>query len=274
MAGQWKIGRFIVFSLLLHAVVATMSLNISAIPSLPDVGIIKVTFMDETAVKSEPVVEEKDLEYGKMLDLPKSEARSEVKEKEKAEALSFSSASFTKKGTERSKSGRMTKSSQIIGAETAVPSFIKESPTPTASNVAARSPAMSGEDIDKFAATNPGGELETETEIIIPLNTRKFEYVEYFVAVRGAVASAWNYPEEAIKKGLGGRTVVRMTIGKNGELLEAKVITSAGDVSLDSSALVAVMKSAPFAGFPKGLNKERIHVVATFDYSPQYGTAQ
>jgi len=131
--------------------------------------------------------------------------------------------------------------------------------------------ALSAEDVDRFAVSNPAGVLETDSEIVIPFNTRKFEYMDYFSSLRRTVSDAWNYPDEAMQKGIGGRTLLRITVDRGGILEEVKVISSAGTQALDDAALDAVRRSAPFKPFPDTLSKQRIHIVATFNYSPRYG---
>lgn len=130
--------------------------------------------------------------------------------------------------------------------------------------------ALSGAEIDGFAAANPVGTMETENEIVIPLNTRRFAYFDYFTGIKRNVENLWAYPHEAMNAGAGGNTVLRFTLSRDGALDEVRVITTAGVAVLDNAAMVAVRNAAPFAPFPAGLDKEKIHIVATFTYQSSF----
>ncbi len=130
---------------------------------------------------------------------------------------------------------------------------------------------LSGAEIDGFAAANPAGTLETANEIVIPLNTRRFAYFEYFTGIKRGVENTWAYPYEAMNSGAGGSTVLRFTLLRSGGLEEVRVISTAGMAVLDNAAVVAVKNAAPFAPFPAGLDKEKIHIVATFTYQSSFG---
>ena len=131
--------------------------------------------------------------------------------------------------------------------------------------------ALSGTEIDNFAAANPAGTLETANEIVIPLNTRRFAYLDYFTGIKRSVEGIWAYPYEAMSSGAGGNTVLRFTLSRDGELEEVRVLATAGLAALDNAAVVAVRNAAPFAPFPAGLDKEKIHIVATFTYQSSFG---
>ncbi len=131
--------------------------------------------------------------------------------------------------------------------------------------------ALSGAEIDSFAAANPVGTLETANEIVIPLNTRRFAYLNYFTGIKRSVEDVWAYPYEAMNSGAGGNTVLRFTLSRDGGLEEVRVLVTAGTAVLDNAAVVAVRNAAPFAPFPAGLDKEKIHIVATFTYQSTFG---
>ncbi len=130
--------------------------------------------------------------------------------------------------------------------------------------------ALTDAEIDSFAAANPAGTMETGREAIVPLNTRKFAYIDYFSGIKQGIEKIWAYPYEAMNSGAGGSTVLRFTLTSDGQLDEVRVIASAGLDALDNAAVVAVRNSAPYGPFPPAMNKERIHIVATFTYQPSF----
>jgi TonB family protein len=266
MAANINMGRFVMISAGMHAVAALLTAGVPSAQTAPEPEVIQVTFVGDTAP------ENADLPFGKITDLNEPPKNMEMPEKGEAIA-SFDARATSVKGRQAGQGAAET-----TGAERG-PEAKLESPPAMESNLPQikerreASPPMSGDAIDRFALANPGGTLETEDEIIIPFNTRKSEYLKYFQAIKDAVAGAWVYPEDAMKKGRGGKALVRFTINSKGELEEAKTILSAGAASLDDAAVEAVKISAPFEPFPAGLTKDRIHIVATFDYTPQYGAA-
>lgn len=130
---------------------------------------------------------------------------------------------------------------------------------------------MSGEEVDFFIENNRGETLETRDELVISLNTQKLEYLAYFSAVRRAVESVWFYPDRAMINGVGGLALVRFTIGVDGWMEEAKIVSSSGEEVLDKASLMAIRNASPFPAFPATLLKKRVHVVATFTYKPVFG---
>lgn len=131
--------------------------------------------------------------------------------------------------------------------------------------------ALSGAEIDSFAAANPAGTLETASEIVIPLNTRRFGYIDYFAGIKRGVEAVWAYPDEAMNSGAGGSAILRFTILRSGMLDEVRLLRTAGATALDNAAVAAVFKAEPFQAFPASLDKEKIHIVATFTYQSTYG---
>ena len=58
----------------------------------------------------------------------------------------------------------------------------------------------------------------------------------------------------------GQRTVVQITVGKDGQLLGAVVSTESGSKAWDEAALAAVKKAAPFEKFPAGFTAPALDV--------------
>jgi len=261
------LGRFLLLSVVLHGVAAALTVNIPAVPPTPEAEIINVSFLEEPALP-----ENADFQYGRITDVPEPATKLETPEKAEALALFYARATPAKsRNAGRGTADKFGPALASVTKQDSTPSGISDV-FPAQATPEARLP-MSGDEIDQFALVNPGGVMETANEIIIPLNTRKSEYIKYFLAIREAVGGAWAYPEEAIKKGSGGKVIVRFTLKNSGELEEAKIISSSGSAALDDAAMESVKISAPYEPFPQGLTKERIHIVATFDYSPQYGSA-
>ena len=65
-----------------------------------------------------------------------------------------------------------------------------------------------------------------------------------------------NYPAEAKAEGIYGRLRVLVSIYPNGQLKEARILSSSGHPVLDQAALNIIDLASPFAPFPTALRKE------------------
>lgn len=100
----------------------------------------------------------------------------------------------------------------------------------------------------------------------IRLDTKDPQYITYFNSIKRAIEVVWQYPELALRYGLQGRLLLEFSILGNGEIESPKIIRSSGSNLLDEEALRAVKAAAPFGPIPSWLGKNRIDVVASFEY--------
>ncbi len=68
----------------------------------------------------------------------------------------------------------------------------------------------------------------------------------YLNTVRTAVARHLRYPELALRRGVEGRVVLRLTLDAAGRLLDSAAGTPKGDAALRTAALAAVKRASPF----------------------------
>ncbi len=68
----------------------------------------------------------------------------------------------------------------------------------------------------------------------------------YLNTVRTAVKRHLRYPELALRRGIEGRVVLRLTLDAAGRLLDSGAGTPEGDTALLGAALAAVKRAAPF----------------------------
>lgn len=103
-------------------------------------------------------------------------------------------------------------------------------------------------------------------EAPVSLDTRNPQYVTYFGSIKRAIESVWEYPELALKYGLQGRLLMEFSILGTGQLEDARILRSSGSNLLDDEALRAVRTAAPFSPIPSWIGKNRIAIIATFEY--------
>jgi protein TonB len=104
------------------------------------------------------------------------------------------------------------------------------------------------------------------TEGPIRLDTNNPQYVTYFNSIKRAIEVVWQYPELALRYGLQGRLLLEFSILGNGDLEGAKIVRSSGSNLLDEEALRAVKTAAPFGPIPPWIGKNRVDIIASFEY--------
>ena len=100
----------------------------------------------------------------------------------------------------------------------------------------------------------------------VRLDTKDPQYVTYFNSIKRAIEVVWQYPELALRYGLQGRLLLEFSILGNGDIESAKIVRSSGSNLLDEEALRAVKAAAPFGPIPPWIGKNRIDIVASFEY--------
>lgn len=87
----------------------------------------------------------------------------------------------------------------------------------------------------------------------------------YVQKIHKKVGLSWKRPAEAPKPG--SKTVVIVTILRDGSLLETKLHMKSGSDTWDISAVDAVKKSAPFDPLPKSYPRTSVEVHFHFEYN-------
>ena len=82
-----------------------------------------------------------------------------------------------------------------------------------------------------------------------------------------------NYPAKAKAEGIYGRLRVLVSIYPNGQLKEARILSSSGHPVLDQAALNIIDLASPFAPFPTALRKESdlLEIVRVWEFRRQGG---
>jgi len=110
------------------------------------------------------------------------------------------------------------------------------------------------------------GQRSNRSDGPIRLDTKNPQYITYFGSVKRAIEVVWQYPDLALKYGLQGKLLLEFSILGNGELATAKIIRSSGSTLLDEEALRAVRSAAPFTPIPPWIGKEKLDILASFEY--------
>ena len=128
---------------------------------------------------------------------------------------------------------------------------------------------LEGFDADKYAAMNTESEIVEDDGEAISLDTTESRYASYFARIKRQIELAWNYPNEAQRKGITGELTLRFQISRDGNLMNVRLINSSGYNVLDEAALQAVKSAAPYYPFPVTIDRETLPILANFIYSPR-----
>ncbi len=100
----------------------------------------------------------------------------------------------------------------------------------------------------------------------VRLDSQEPRYVTYLSNIKRAIELAWEYPDRALRHGLQGKLVLEFTILGNGTLMRTRLIRSSGFSILDEEAIRSVQAAAPFHPIPPVIGKNRLPIIASFEY--------
>ena len=90
--------------------------------------------------------------------------------------------------------------------------------------------------------------------------------ISFFRRFRNQIEGVWNYPSEAVQHGIEGILLLKITVARNGELLDVDLLRSSGSDILDYEAIQAIYRAAPFGPLPKYYPHPDLKINAHFRY--------
>lgn len=81
-----------------------------------------------------------------------------------------------------------------------------------------------------------------------------------------------HYPEQAKRRGIYGSLTLKVSIDKDGNLLDVVILRTSGEKILDQAALDIVRLSAPFEPLPESIrqNTDILEIVRTWQFKPDH----
>lgn len=302
---QTKLYRFIWYSFIIHLVAILLHWLVpvkSAVPTPPPPIRVKI---------AEPEKPKSELEMGTIIDAPKPKkiekprsskllashdgrAHSNLKKSEDkkyqrkktvvpkpsgAPRVSKKSIQPPRKKAPKPVAQQKTQESKqsfpLSDRGTFVPQAKGKQETETQSNLSSGTKGtlslLDGFDPDKYASLDTNTLDESYDDEDVSLDTTETEYASYFARIKHQIERVWTYPSEAAQRGINGKLTLRFRISKDGNLLSAGVVDKSGHEILDFAAIKAVKEAAPFYPFPVNIKKDKLSILATFIYSPNYG---
>lgn len=107
---------------------------------------------------------------------------------------------------------------------------------------------------------------DLETGDTVWLNLERGLLISFFRRFRNQIEGVWNYPREAIEKGMQGTLLLKITVNHDGELVDVDLLNSSGSDILDYEAIQAVYRAAPFGPLGKHYPYPDLKIMAHFRY--------
>jgi protein TonB len=105
------------------------------------------------------------------------------------------------------------------------------------------------------------------------LDTEKDLLASFFQRFRNNIYQVWNYPRPAAERGESGTCLLKIVINRDGSVEEVKPIESSGHPTLDREAVAAVYRGATYGDLPRNYPKEKLTILAYFQYRLSSGAA-
>jgi len=106
-----------------------------------------------------------------------------------------------------------------------------------------------------------------DDEIWLNLQQMDNKLLSFFRRFHDRVEAVWNYPVKASSRGIEGTLLIKITVNRKGELVDALPLESSGSDILDYEAIMAVYRAAPFGPLPSQYPHEQLKIYAHFQYS-------
>jgi protein TonB len=106
-----------------------------------------------------------------------------------------------------------------------------------------------------------------DDEIWLNLQQMDNKLLSFFRRFHDRVEAVWNYPVKASSRGIEGTLLIKITVNRQGELVDALPLESSGSEILDYEAIMAVYRAAPFGPLPSQYPHDQLKIYAHFQYS-------
>lgn len=99
------------------------------------------------------------------------------------------------------------------------------------------------------------------------LNLQHDFLISFFQRFSNRIESNWNYPFEAAERSEQGVLLLKITVTREGKLVDVDLLDSSGSDALDYEAIQAVYRAAPFGPVTKHWPHDEMKIYAHFQYT-------
>ena len=117
---------------------------------------------------------------------------------------------------------------------------------------------------------------DAKNQLWIVPDTRESDVAVYLDSWRRKIerVGTMNFPDEVRRQKLSGTPVLDVTIGADGNLVQAQVRRSSGHAEIDEAALRILKLAAPFEPFPSALNAKHDEIRIAYEWQFLGGAVQ
>jgi protein TonB len=98
------------------------------------------------------------------------------------------------------------------------------------------------------------------------MDTQQDLLISFMRRFRNNIYGVWNYPESARRQNQQGSCLIRITVDRDGNVTDVKLMESSGYRVLDDEAIRAVRQGATYGPLPRAYPNEYLHIMALFNY--------
>jgi protein TonB len=125
--------------------------------------------------------------------------------------------------------------------------------------------------LQRMARTEQRGRIKNREELLegdaVYLNLQQDYLLSFFKRFSNRIEAAWNYPVEAARRSEQGTLLLKITVTRQGQLLDVDLLDSSGSDALDYEAIQAVYRAAPFGPVTSHWPHEQMKIYAHFQYT-------
>jgi protein TonB len=90
--------------------------------------------------------------------------------------------------------------------------------------------------------------------------------ISFMKRFRTNIYNVWNYPSAAAQRGHRGTCLVRITVDRQGNIVDVELLESSGHRSLDEETIRAIRKGATYGPLPRAYPNKELKIMAFFQY--------
>ena len=98
------------------------------------------------------------------------------------------------------------------------------------------------------------------------MDTQQDLLISFMRRFRNNIYGVWNYPESARRQNQQGSCLLRITVDRDGNVTDVKLMESSGFRVLDDEVMRAVRQGATYGPLPRAYPNEYLHIMALFNY--------
>ena len=99
------------------------------------------------------------------------------------------------------------------------------------------------------------------------MDTEQDRLISFMRRFRTNIYNVWNYPSDAAERNQQGTCLLRITVDREGNVTDVRLLESSGYRSLDEEAMRAVRQGASYGPLPRSYTHPDLKIMAFFQYS-------